>query len=397
MGVGDHHLPALLNDPVDHRTPNSLRAAGHNDGLSRKSSHSSLPSTLSERRDEQPRSPGTSGQAVTGQHPASYGVQPVTGVLGIKVTKSRDALRRVPLRIAHYNRPHRNSSASRPLRCPHPVTQGRRPRALPQKLHRPSKPFQPIMRGTSMETPRLIPTPSTASSKPDVRPNEASQTARDRLVYRDIWAQEGIRPPSDTARALIDALTPSAHGRRPHLADLGCGAGRHALHAARQSLRVTAVDHSTHAVAALRGAIDEEQLDCEVIQGDAFAWLRELPPATLDAVICFDSVHHSSADPERIAETLAQLGSRTRVGGSVLVTLLCDITYSTGERPPGRLLVGVEDGVALLDRALGGHRLLTDRRKPVRVARTTSISPSTGRPVPASYGATRVLRWYRIV
>ncbi|GGM88794.1 class I SAM-dependent methyltransferase [Streptomyces fuscichromogenes] len=249
-----------------------------------------------------------------------------------------------------------------------------------------------------MEISRLIPARSAAASEPGARPTGASQTARDRLVYRDVWAREGIRPPSDTARAMIDALAPSADGPRPHLADLGCGAGRHALHAARQGLRVTAIDHSAHAVAALQGAVDEERIDCcDVIQGDAFAWLRELTPSTLDAVVCFDSVHHSSADPERVEETVALLASRTRAGGSVLVTLLCDITYSTGERPPGRLLVGEEDGAALLDRALGGHRLLTDRRKPVRVARTTSISPSTGRPVPASYGATRVLRQYQIV
>jgi len=249
-----------------------------------------------------------------------------------------------------------------------------------------------------MEISRLIPARSAAAPEPGARPTGASQTARDRLVYRDIWAQEGIRAPSDTARAMIDALAPPAGGPRPHLADLGCGAGRHALHAARQGLRVTAIDHSADAVATLQGAVAEERIEgCDVVRGDAFAWLREVAPSTLDAVVCFDSVHHSSADPERVEETVALLASRTRAGGSVLVTLLCDITYSTGERPPGRLLVGAEDGAALLDRALGGHRLLTDRRKPVRVARTTSISPSTGQPVEASYGATRVLRQYQIV
>lgn len=248
-----------------------------------------------------------------------------------------------------------------------------------------------------MEIPRPVPTESATATEPDAKRSGGSQTTRDRLVYRDIWAQEGIRSPSDTARAMIDALAPSLGAPRPRLADLGCGAGRHALHAARRGLRVTAVDHSAHAVAALRGAVDAEGLDCDVIQGDAFAWLRELPPAALDAVICFDSIHHSSPDPERIEETLALLGSRTRAGGSLLVSLLCDITYSTGERPPGRLLIDTAGGATLLDRALGDHTLLTERRKPVRVALTTSISPLTGQPVPASYQSTRILRRYQIV
>jgi SAM-dependent methyltransferase len=224
-----------------------------------------------------------------------------------------------------------------------------------------------------------------------------SQTPRDRVVYRDIWASVGFRAPSDTARAVIDSFAPAPGAARPRLADLGCGAGRHSLHAARQGLKVTALDHSPHAIAMLGKAVDAEGLDCDVIQGDSFAWLREQPPGSLDAIICFDSVHHSSPDPEQVAETLTLLGTRTRAGGSVLVTLLCDISYSTGERPPGRLLIDSEGAAALLDHALGDHLLVTERCKPVRVDRTTSISPATGEPVQAAYRATRVLRHYRIV
>lgn len=95
-------------------------------------------------------------------------------------------------------------------------------------------------------------------------------------------------------------------------------------------------------------------------------------------------------------QTAHGLAERVRAGGFVLITMLCDIRYSTGETPPGRLLVSLAQGTALLDRAFAGHRVITEEHSPVRIPDTVSQDPVSGELVRASYLAERLLRLYSV-
>ncbi len=55
---------------------------------------------------------------------------------------------------------------------------------------------------------------------------------------------------------------------RPHAVDIGCGAGRNALHLARSGWSVTALDISQVALDRLAAAAAEEQLSIDCIQAD---------------------------------------------------------------------------------------------------------------------------------
>lgn len=220
------------------------------------------------------------------------------------------------------------------------------------------------------------------------------QTSRDRLIYDRIWRAEGVGLPDETAIKMIDEL--AAHtGQAPaRIADLGCGTGRHVVYAAQRGLQVTGIDHSETALEILRSATQD--LDCDIVLGDAFGWLIQQPPSSMDGVICIDSIHHTSANPAAVEQTAARIAKRIRPGGLLLITLLCDIRYSTGEHPPGRLRVSLDAGTTLIDRALSAHTVLTEQHSAVRIPRTVSQDPITGELVEATYAAERLLRLYQM-
>lgn len=220
------------------------------------------------------------------------------------------------------------------------------------------------------------------------------QTSRDHLVYDQIWRAEGIGVPDNTAVQMIDELAGRPGEAAARVADLGCGTGRHVLYAARRGLHVTGIDHSETALGLLRPAA--LGLDCEIVLGDAFAWVSRQTPSSLDGIICVDSIHHTSSDPQAVEQIARGLAERVKPGGQVLITMLCNIRYSTGETPPGRLLVSLDRGTDLLDHAFTGHRVITEEHSPVRIPHTVSQDPASGALVRASYSAERLLRLYSI-
>jgi SAM-dependent methyltransferase len=214
------------------------------------------------------------------------------------------------------------------------------------------------------------------------------QSERDLQVYDHIWREEGELAPAEQFVEMT-RLVLAGGGDRPHIADLGCGSGRHALHAARAGLRVTAIDHSARAVERVLAAVDG--LSCEVRQGDAFTWLREQPSQSLDGIVCFDAVHHLSSDASAVSGAIADMVDRLRLGGLLLVSLLTDIEYSSGERPSGRLFLGAEPGRRFLARAAANVEPLREDTETVFIPQTVSQDPRTRELVPTTYRATRLI------
>ena len=221
-------------------------------------------------------------------------------------------------------------------------------------------------------------------------------TVRDFRVYDHIWLGKVPGLPSSTMTALVEQLLRDgrACGHNPRLADLGCGIGRNALHAARLGVEVVAVDHHPRAVSMLRVAGADLQLS--VVHADLLDWLDSQPDQAYDAIVCFDALHHLSPDPEVIRSAQQKVRRVVCRGGHVLVTLLCDISYSSGERPSGRLSVDAEGAADLLDTGFTGAECLKKTLCRVHKPAIVGFDETASKLVPTSYSAHRVLRWFRL-
>ena len=108
---------------------------------------------------------------------------------------------------------------------------------------------------------------------------------RDLRVYATIW-QEEVPPPPRYFAPLLAAMRGPTECRT--IADLGCGAGRFAIPAARTGARVLAIDHHPVAIRRLRAAAP----GAICVQAEFPEWLRCAPASFSDLVICCDALHH---------------------------------------------------------------------------------------------------------
>lgn len=229
---------------------------------------------------------------------------------------------------------------------------------------------------------------------PQGGPAAPSQSERDRLVYDEIWKREGDIAPAAGFRQLVELLAAALPDGL--VADLGCGNGRHAVYAARHGLRAVGVDHSEEAVRQATRRAEDLGDRIEFRQGDAFAWLAAQPDDSLDAIVSFDMIHHRDSSERVAVAALHDMRRALRPGGYLLISLLCDISYSSAERPPGRLFVTADRGRELLAEAFAGDVGLADGREPVYIPGTVSLDPAHGSLVPTDYRATRLWQLIRI-
>jgi SAM-dependent methyltransferase len=215
---------------------------------------------------------------------------------------------------------------------------------------------------------------------------DSSQTGRDAVVYDRIWARDGVPDVAEVFLGLLPRLPDHVRAL-----DLCCGSGRHALALAARGDDVVAVDHSARAVAVLREAASGRGLAPRIIEADAFAWLTETSER-FDAVICFDALHHAARSPEHAVELIKLLTAATRHHGVLLLSFLCDIRYSSGEVPVGRLLCSREEAESILATALAPLTVVDSRVEEVYEPDTFSLHPVTNELVPADYRATRLIR-----
>lgn len=217
-----------------------------------------------------------------------------------------------------------------------------------------------------------------------------SLTNRDQLVYERIWATTGEQKPSDTFGAILHSL--AARDIVARVADLGCGIGRHSIAASQAGHSVTAIDHHPRAVEVLRRR--SEGLPVTVLEMDMATWASKQSAGCFDTVVCFDSLHHVSPDLDVVAALIRRIGNLLAPSGHLLITLLCDVRYSSGEIIESRLKLDVAEGEELLDSNLSNLKCLKGKIKPVVVERTVGLSES-GEMVQTRYESVRVLRWYQ--
>ena len=215
------------------------------------------------------------------------------------------------------------------------------------------------------------------------------QSDRDKLVYQHIWETEPDREPSETFRKMINlAITAaSAVGRQARVADLGSGSGRHARWAAQCGCHVEAVDYDHTAILRQRSV---PACRYTLTEADVREWLDPQRRAWWDAVACFDSLHHMVSDLDALGTLLDRVADIICQGSFLLVTLLCNITYSSGVVPAERLNVSPDEAEGYLRQHFHDYVILTMRRKPVRIARTLTMD-ELDRVITASYSAERVL------
>ena len=218
------------------------------------------------------------------------------------------------------------------------------------------------------------------------------QSQRDRLIYDRYWTTGEYYAPADTFITLVNSLTIPGE-RAPVLADLGCGLGRHSLYAALNGVHVIAIDHNSRAIARLREKVSDLPID--ILECDFVNWLQSSPTRSIDAIVCFDAIHHTGCY-DSVTSALADVRRVVRPGGLVLITLLADIDYGVGGAPARRLLISVPEAEHLLDSAFCSD--ITVRKKCSRVSfdSTVNLDSRTGQIVNSYYRAHRVLRLFQI-
>jgi len=126
------------------------------------------------------------------------------------------------------------------------------------------------------------------------------------------------------------------------LLDLGCGTGRHSLHAASLGFEVTAVDLSAAALAILQKKLIQTQLDVQVHMHD----IRRIPfaDASFDSVLCVWTLGHGLlVDTALAVEEVARV---LKKGGAFCTDFMsrADDTYGTGTEIEPGTFIGSVDG-----------------------------------------------------
>jgi O-antigen chain-terminating methyltransferase len=121
---------------------------------------------------------------------------------------------------------------------------------------------------------------------------------------------ERFRGSSEYVAASLKFYLPYFQGRQ-NVIDLGCGRGEFLELMQQQSIPARGVDSDPESIALcrLKGLAAD--------QADLFAWLAELPEATLDGVFCSQVVEH--LPPERVPELVALAARKLGASGLLVI------------------------------------------------------------------------------
>lgn len=136
-------------------------------------------------------------------------------------------------------------------------------------------------------------------------------------VLTDVTRQYWGAANADADR--IEALLSASPSYRPHVIDLCCGAGRHAIELARRGIRCTGIDISPYAIRRARGRLaarlPRQRRRARFLTSDVLA-----PPDTgsadLVALLCEQIVNFS---PAQAAALVATWSARLSPGGAMVV------------------------------------------------------------------------------
>jgi SAM-dependent methyltransferase len=137
------------------------------------------------------------------------------------------------------------------------------------------------------------------------------------LSWEAYWAREDEhawweRPDPDVLD-LIRAQSPAA---RPHVLDLGCGLGRHAVAFAQAGYWVTATDVSSRAVEHVTRWARDLGLEVTTKQCDMLD--QGFPPGSFDVVVSYNVLYHGHR--EQFAAAIAHVHELLKPGGIFFFT-----------------------------------------------------------------------------
>lgn len=136
-------------------------------------------------------------------------------------------------------------------------------------------------------------------------------------TWDDLHRQPRFRPkyPDDRVVAWTFRTFPRKDEHAPHLLDVGCGAGRHAIFFAREGYQASACDFSAVGVEETRRRADEQKLsiDTAVCEADAMAF----PSNHFDGVLVYGTFTY--LPHERFVRAVAEVRRVLKPGGKALV------------------------------------------------------------------------------
>jgi SAM-dependent methyltransferase len=100
--------------------------------------------------------------------------------------------------------------------------------------------------------------------------------------------------------------------------DIGCGAGRHTVHMARNGLRATGMDNAPTALSLTRQWLDKEELGAGLVLTDMRVSLP-FASASFGAVISTNVIHHALF--ATVIGTAREIERIVRPGGMILLTV----------------------------------------------------------------------------
>jgi ubiquinone/menaquinone biosynthesis C-methylase UbiE len=108
--------------------------------------------------------------------------------------------------------------------------------------------------------------------------------------------------------------------------DLGCGAGRHQAHMAKQTFEAHGADISENGLCMTKERLERQGLEAFLVKCD----MKMLPykDSSFDAVICIHVIYHQNL--KGIQETISEIRRILRKKGSLLINFLSKRTYSYG-------------------------------------------------------------------
>lgn len=132
-------------------------------------------------------------------------------------------------------------------------------------------------------------------------------------------ARYGLNPPHSEVVRACRVIEPGK------ALDMGCGAGRNALHLSQLGFDVTAIDANSSAIGMLQSIIDQERIDN--VEARVYDINQADLGATYDFIAC--TVTLMFLDPTRVDAVIADMQRCTRAGGHNLIVAAMD----TDEHP----------------------------------------------------------------
>lgn len=132
-------------------------------------------------------------------------------------------------------------------------------------------------------------------------------------------ARYGLNPPHSEVVRACRVIEPGK------ALDMGCGAGRNALHLSQLGFDVTAIDANPSAIGMLQSIIDQERIDN--VEARVYDINQADLGATYDFIAC--TVTLMFLDPTRVDAVIADMQRCTRAGGHNLIVAAMD----TDEHP----------------------------------------------------------------